>query len=64
MPKEFELLGLEGLCTMVPPSYIEHFAEKRPRLYAWLRGLEDRWKGSWPWRAIGDYYIISFRKKG
>jgi ubiquinone/menaquinone biosynthesis C-methylase UbiE len=64
MPKEFELLGLEGLCTVVPPSYIEHFAEKRPGLYGWLRRLEDRWKASWPWRAIGDYYIISFRKRG
>jgi ubiquinone/menaquinone biosynthesis C-methylase UbiE len=60
---DFELLGLEGLCTIVPPSYIEHFAEKRPGLYSWLRKKEDRWKGSWPWNRIGDYYIISFRKR-
>jgi ubiquinone/menaquinone biosynthesis C-methylase UbiE len=60
---DFELLGLEGLCTIVPPSYIEHFAEKRPGLYKWLRGKEDRLKSFWPWRSIGDYYIISFRKR-
>jgi len=59
---EFDLLDLEGLCTIVPPSYIEHFAEKRPALYKWLCGMEDRLKSSWPWRSIGDYYIISFRK--
>ena len=60
----FELLGLEGLCTVVPPSYIEHFAERHPVLFRRLREREDRWKDKWPWKYIGDYYIISFRKKG
>ncbi len=59
---DFDLMDLEGLCTFVPPSYIEHFAEKRPGLYKWLCGIEDRVKSGWPWRSIGDYYIISFRK--
>jgi hypothetical protein len=59
----FTLLGLEGLCTVVPPSYIEGFAEKHPRAYRFLREREDQWKGAWPWRVIGDYYIISFRKR-
>ena len=61
---QYELLGVEGLCTLVPPSYIEGFAEKHPRAYTMLRKMEDRWKGRWPWKYIGDYYIISFRKKG
>ena len=61
--ESFELLSQEGLCTIVPPSYIEHFAERHPRAWRFLRNLEDRWKGRWPWRAIGDYYIISFRKR-
>jgi ubiquinone/menaquinone biosynthesis C-methylase UbiE len=60
----YELLGLEGLCTMVPPSYIEHFAERHSGWYQRLCKLEDKWKASWPWKYIGDYYIISFRKKG
>jgi ubiquinone/menaquinone biosynthesis C-methylase UbiE len=59
----FDLLSVEGLCTIVPPSYIEHFAEKHPRAWRLLRKGEERWKGRWPWRNIGDYYIISFRKK-
>ena len=59
----FELLSIEGLCTIVPPSYIEGFAEKYPRVYRTLRKWEDRWKGRAPWKYIGDYYIISFRKK-
>jgi SAM-dependent methyltransferase len=63
MREDFELVGLEGLCTIVPPSYIEGFAEKHPKPYAFLRKWENRLKTKWPWRVIGDYYIISFRKR-
>jgi ubiquinone/menaquinone biosynthesis C-methylase UbiE len=58
----FETTGLEGLCTLVPPSYLEHFAEKYPVLYRLLKKKEERLKNRWPWRCIGDYYIISLKK--
>jgi ubiquinone/menaquinone biosynthesis C-methylase UbiE len=61
--ESFDVLSVEGLCTIVPPSYIEHFAEKHPAAYRWLKAKEDRYRFSWPWRFIGDYYIISLRKK-
>lgn len=61
--KNYTLQKLEGLCTIVPPSYLEHFAEKRPKLYQWLVKKENRLKDKWPWRSTGDYYIISFQKK-
>ena len=60
--RKFEYRELEGLCTIVPPSYIENFPEKFPRLYGWLRRMENRLKGRWPWKYIGDYYIISLQK--
>ncbi|MCW3118620.1 MAG: Methyltransferase protein, partial [Chitinophagaceae bacterium] len=60
---QFGVLSVEGLCTMVPPSYIENFAEKHSRLYNWLKEKEDKYRSSWPWRNIGDYYIISLQKK-
>ena len=53
----------EGLCCIVPPSYIEHFTEKHPRLFAFLRNWEERLKGYLPWKNIGDYFIISLKKK-
>jgi ubiquinone/menaquinone biosynthesis C-methylase UbiE len=59
----FNLIGLEGLCTIVPPSYIEHFAEKHPRTFGFLKGKEDQLKDKWPWKFVGDYYIISLKKK-
>jgi ubiquinone/menaquinone biosynthesis C-methylase UbiE len=63
LKNDFDLLAVEGLCTIVPPSYIEGFAEKYPAIYRFLVKYESRLKSTWPWRVIGDYYIISLRKK-
>jgi len=60
---QFDMLSIEGLCTIVPPSYMEGFAEKRPSTFTLLKKWEDRLKSRWPWKYIGDYYIISLRKK-
>lgn len=60
---DYELLGVEGLCSIVPPSYLEGFAEKYPKLFTKLKAFEDRHKAQWPWKNIGDYYIITLRKK-
>lgn len=63
LKESFDVLGVEGLCTLVPPSYIEKFGEKYPRFFSFLKSLEDKWKKKWPWKNIGDYYIITLRKK-
>ena len=60
---EFKLLSIEGLCAIVPPSYIENFGDKHSKLFAFLKEREDKWKSKWPWKYIGDYYIISLQKK-
>jgi ubiquinone/menaquinone biosynthesis C-methylase UbiE len=63
LQNSFEQSALEGLCTFVPPSYIEKFAEKHPRWFSRLVKWEEKRKRKWPWRNWGDYYIISLRKK-
>jgi len=63
LKNSFDVLSVEGLCTIVPPSYIENFAEKYPYTYNYLKRKEDRFKKSWPWKYIGDYYIISLKKR-
>jgi hypothetical protein len=60
---EFELIGLEGLCSIVPPSYFENFPAKHPVLFKTLMSLENRFKTAWPWRYMGDYFVISLRRK-
>jgi ubiquinone/menaquinone biosynthesis C-methylase UbiE len=59
---EFTPVAVEGLCTIVPPSYIEGFPEKHPRLFARLCRLENKWKSYFPWKFIGDYFIITLQK--
>jgi len=61
--EKFRLLSVEGLCSLVPPSYLEGFAEKHPKLYRFLVGQEEQRKSAWPWRNIGDYFIISLQKE-
>lgn len=63
LKNDFDLLDLEGLCTLVPPSYMEGFAEKHPKAFSFLRSKENKWKRKWPWKNMGDYYIISLQKK-
>jgi ubiquinone/menaquinone biosynthesis C-methylase UbiE len=63
MEKEFNYMGHEGLCSLVPPSYISNFEQKYPGLFRFLQQKENRWKQQWPWKNWGDYFIISFRKK-
>jgi hypothetical protein len=60
---KFDVRSTEGLCTIVPPSYIEHFAERHPSIFIFLKKWEGLLKDKWPWRNVGDYYIISLRKK-
>jgi len=63
LQQDYEVLGLEGLCTIVPPSYLEKLPLRYPKGYHFLTVLENKWKAKWPWRYIGDYYIISLRKR-
>jgi ubiquinone/menaquinone biosynthesis C-methylase UbiE len=60
---KFNLVEIEGLCTIVPPSYIEKFPEKYPKLYSYLCRAEYKLKNTWPWKYIGDYFIVTLRKK-
>lgn len=60
--QNFKLVSIEGMCTIVPPSYIENFPEKYPHAFRFLLRWEDKLKTAWPFRNIGDYYIITLQK--
>jgi ubiquinone/menaquinone biosynthesis C-methylase UbiE len=63
LKNDFTVLGVEGLCSAVPPSYFENFPRKNPSLFKKLMAFERRNKSRWPWKSWGDYFIISLRKK-
>ena len=60
---KYTLTDLEGLCTIVPPSSFEHFADKHLATFKRMVNLENKLCNKWPWKYIGDYYIITLRKK-
>src|SRR5450755_1823977 len=49
LKEKFNLLDEEGLCSIVPPSYVENFPEKHPKFFSGLCKTEDRLKSKWPW---------------
>ena len=59
----FDVVSLEGLCTVVPPSYLENFPKKHKTLYNFLIKWENKWKAIAPFKYIGDYFIITLQKK-
>lgn len=61
--KDFRVIGLEGLCVIVPPSYFKNFATKNKKLFAFFKSAEHHLKSIWPFRTIGDYYILTLQKK-
>jgi len=62
LESDFKVLGVEGLCSIVPPSYFENFPKKHTWLYKRLVWLENKLKSKWPWKYVGDYFIISLQK--
>ena len=63
MKRKFDVISVEGLCSIVPPSYIEGVAEKYSRTFSFLSRMENKLKHLWPIRSLGDYFIISLRRK-
>jgi hypothetical protein len=42
---------------------LENFAEKYPKTFDFLKAKENKWKGKWPWKVAGDYYILTMQKR-
>jgi hypothetical protein len=61
--KKFKLVRLESLCLLVPPSHMEYFPKKYPGLYSKLIKFENALNRSWPFNRMGDYFIISLKKR-
>lgn len=58
---DFRMRRLEGLSIFAPPADRKQFAHRFPRLYRALASLDERLCFRWPFRAWGDFFIISLR---
>lgn len=59
----FEKISLRALGLLVPPPYMDAFADRHPQLIAALQTIEDR-VAAWPvLRGWGDHFLIVLQKK-
>jgi hypothetical protein len=58
----FVRVALRSTGLIVPPPYTKAFADRHPRLLAWLRRADD-WAGARPGlRTFGDRFLIVLRR--
>jgi SAM-dependent methyltransferase len=58
---DFQALHLQGLSVFTPPADHKDFPLRHPRLYRWLVRLDERLSDHFPFRGMGDFFILSLR---
>jgi ubiquinone/menaquinone biosynthesis C-methylase UbiE len=60
--KGYHLLRMEGLSVFTPPADHKSFPIHHPRMYRWLRRMDDLLADRNPFNRWGDFYIITLEK--
>jgi hypothetical protein len=58
----FQLIGVCGVGTLLPPSYLFHWVDRRPRLFHTLAAWERRTAHLWPFSRIGDHTLVILQR--
>lgn len=60
---EFRVKSVQGVGVAVPPSYLEPWARRNPRLVKVCERI-DSWFGPWPgFRSLGDHLLVRLERK-
>lgn len=57
----FRRVELRSFCVLCPPSYMEGFQRRFPRVTRGLMRLDERLAAHWPLNRCGDFYILVMR---
>lgn len=60
---KFEVLALQGLCSLMPPSYKLKLIKKMPWFWKSLGKIEEKIAHLPPFRNMADYYVLTLQKK-
>lgn len=58
----FRPTGLAAIGCFLPPPYLAHLADTRPRIVSALAELENRWHRRFPFTWCGDHYLQCFER--
>jgi ubiquinone/menaquinone biosynthesis C-methylase UbiE len=61
--KGFRRKTLKGVCITVPPEFYLGFAERYPRLFSFLKGIDALIGNRAPFNRCCDHYLITLEKK-
>jgi ubiquinone/menaquinone biosynthesis C-methylase UbiE len=60
---DFRPVQAAGIGVLLPPSYLSHLVDRRPRLFARLAAWETRLPGRFPWTWPADHYLQVFERR-
>jgi SAM-dependent methyltransferase len=61
---DFRLRRWEGIGIAVPPSYMEHWARRFPRVIGFLAAVDQRIGGLPVFRSMADCVVLEFERSG
>lgn len=56
---QFSLRQLQSIGLFSPPSFLEAFPRRLPRLFHWLCRQDENAGRSWPFNRMGDYVMLT-----
>ena len=59
--KRYEFISLESLSLFSPPSFLDYFPVKYPKLFKKLLEFDNRLTKHFPFNHFGDFYILTLR---
>jgi len=58
---DFQLMKVEGLSALIPPPHKAAFPQQRPGLYRFLKKLDKKVRGHFPFNRWADHIITTFQ---
>jgi hypothetical protein len=58
----FRRMGLTGIGCFLPPPYLEHLEDTKPRMIRRLAALESRWHGVSQLGWLADHYLLKLER--
>lgn len=63
LKKDFDVITLKGVFITVPPEFYQNFVEKYPRLFSFLRRVDNAISRFFPFTYCCDHYLITLQKR-
>jgi SAM-dependent methyltransferase len=60
----FRPLGLQGVGVLLPPSFLAPWVERHATAARLLRMAEGFLAAAWPFRLLGDHYLVALERRG